>query len=135
MRVLRLQTGEEFVSALQNFAEKSKIRGAWFWAIGAADRIEIAYYDLKKKRYISRKFSGRMEIVNITGNISVREKEIAIHAHGIFSTPRYGTIGGHVISCRISATCEMYIQKTRPLYRRRDSATGLNLLYWIRNNQ
>jgi predicted DNA-binding protein with PD1-like motif len=126
--ILRLNTGEEFILALKKLAQDLKIKGAWFWAIGAADRIEIAFYDLKKKKYIQRKFSGRLEILNITGNIAVKNGEVIIHAHGVFGTPRFGAIGGHIISCRISATCEIFLQKLSRLRRKPDKKIGLNLL-------
>lgn len=137
MQVLRLKSGDELVTALRDFAQKSKIRGAWFWAIGATDKLEIAFYDLTQKKYICKKFSQRLEILNVTGNIALRlgsgqaakGKEIIIHAHGVFGKPNYSTIGGHIISCRISGTCEICLQKTVRLSRSRDSATGLNLLY------
>lgn len=139
MQVLRLETGDELVAALRDIAKRMKIRGAWFWAIGATDRLEITFYDLAKQKYIRKKFSQRLEILNITGNIAILKKsvtgkarkqnEIIIHAHGVFGKPNYSTIGGHIISCRISGTCEIYLQKTARLSRSRDSATGLNLLY------
>ncbi len=134
IKVLRLKTGEELISSLKDFAKKQKISGAWFLAIGAADRIEIAFYDLKKKRYVRKKFSGRLEILSISGNISLNsettteDSDIVIHAHGIFAKPNYSTIGGHIISCRISATCEVFLQKTKSLFRKYDQFTGLNLL-------
>jgi predicted DNA-binding protein with PD1-like motif len=126
--ILRLNTGEEFILALKKLAQNLKIKGAWFWAIGAADKIEIAFYDLKKKSYIQRKFSGRLEILNITGNIAIKNGGVIIHAHGVFGTPRFDAIGGHIISCRISATCEIYLLKTSLLRRTNDPKSGLNVL-------
>lgn len=128
MRVIALKTGEEFISSLRALAKKEKLRGAWFWAIGGTDDVELAFYNLKKKRYITRRFRGRLEIVSLTGNIARKGKEVMIHAHGVFSRPNYATIGGHIIACRISATCEVYIEKLPALRRRYDPKTGLNLL-------
>jgi predicted DNA-binding protein with PD1-like motif len=155
MRVLRLKTGEELITALQDFARRSNVRGAWFWAIGATDDLTLAFYDLAKKKYFTKRFRQRLEILNITGNIAktdiltfsrmsecrlgglgkskrrtdLQGEEIAVHAHGVFGRPDFSVIGGHVVSCRISATCEIYIQKTSPLKRHLDRTTGLNLLY------
>jgi predicted DNA-binding protein with PD1-like motif len=127
--VIRLESGEELLAALRAFAAREHIGGAWLWGIGAADDIEIAFYDLSKKRYIAKRFRGRLEIVNITGNIALKDGKPAIHAHGVFSRPNYSVIGGHIFSCRISATCEIYLQKLNPLHRRNDPRIGLNLLY------
>lgn len=115
-------------AALKKFASLEGIKGAWFWAIGAADDIEVAFYDLRKRKYVSRRFRQRLEILNITGNIGRKGREVVLHAHGTFSRPNYSVVGGHVISCRISATCEIYLKKLKLLKRKRDPKTGLNLL-------
>lgn len=127
--LVRLDTGEELIEALRRLAAQRKIRGAWFLALGAADRIEIAFYDMRKKKYITRKFAGRLEILHLAGNIARNGQGIAVHAHGVFGRPNYGAIGGHVVSCRISATCELYLVKLGAMKRRPDPRTGLNLLY------
>jgi predicted DNA-binding protein with PD1-like motif len=154
MRVLRLKTGEELITTLQDFARRSNVRGAWFWAIGATDDLTLAFYDLATKKYFAKRFRQRFEILNVTGNIAktdiltfsrmsecrlrgfgkskrridLQGEEIAVHAHGVFGKPDFSVIGGHVVSCRISATCEVYIQKTAPIKRIADPKTGLNLL-------
>jgi predicted DNA-binding protein with PD1-like motif len=154
MRVLRLKTGEELITTLQDFARRSNVRGAWFWAIGATDDLVLAFYDLTKKQYLTKRFRQRLEILNITGNlaktdiltfsrmsecrlrgfgknkrrIDLQGEETAVHAHGVFGKPDFSVIGGHVVSCRVSATCEVYLEKLSALRRAPDSKTGLNLL-------
>jgi predicted DNA-binding protein with PD1-like motif len=127
--ILRLEYGDELMESIKMFARKNNIKGGWFWAIGASDKIEIAFYNLKKKKYIRKSFAGSLEIINITGNISTKGDELVIHAHGAFGTPNFGAIGGHIFYCRISATCEIYLVKLKKLDRKIDSFTGLNLLY------
>ena len=134
--VLRLETGEELITELQQFVRKRRIGGAWFLAIGAVDDVEIAFYDLKKGKYVHRRFRSRMEILNVTGNIALRrrsgqakkEGDIVVHAHGIFGKPNYQTVGGHIVRCRISATCEIYFKKLPPLRRKPDGKSGLYIL-------
>lgn len=126
--VLRLNSGEELINALEKFTLKKGIRGAWFWAIGAADDIEIAFYDLKRKKYATKRFIGRLEIVSMTGNVALKSGVPVIHAHGVFSKANFSTVGGHIVSCRISATCEIYLEKSSMFKRKLDKKTGLNPL-------
>lgn len=126
--VLRLNSGEELINALEEFVLKNGIRGAWFWAIGAADEVEIAFYDIKKRKYITKRIKSRLEIVSIVGNIARKDKDVIVHAHGAFSRPDYRVIGGHIFSCRISATCEIHIKKLSALRRKPDPTTALHLL-------
>lgn len=126
--VVRLESGEEFISSLQALAKKEKLRGAWFWAIGSAENIELAYYNVKAKVYRSKKIRGVFETVGIIGNVSRKGQEVIIHAHGTFSRANFTAVAGHIVRCPTAATCEIYLQKTQALRKKFDRATGLNLL-------
>jgi len=126
--VLRIDRGDEAITELKAFCENQKINGAWFWGLGAADDLELAFYDLTKKQYLKKRFRGGYEILQLHGNIAHKRKEIIVHAHGIFSDRSSKIIGGHVFRCRISATCEIYLGALPALRRTHDSRTGLNLL-------
>ncbi|MFN7088430.1 MAG: PPC domain-containing DNA-binding protein [Candidatus Paceibacteria bacterium] len=126
--IIRLDRGEKFLEKMRMIAKKVKMPGAWFWGIGAAEMLNIAFYDLKLKKYVTKQYRGVFEILNITGNISKKGKEYFIHAHGTFSRPNYSTIGGHIVDFRVGGTCEIYIAKLGSLKRGFDAKTGLNLL-------
>ena len=51
--ILRLDRGEELISSLKKFCKKEKIGAGFFWGLGSAARMELAYYDLGKKKYFS----------------------------------------------------------------------------------
>jgi predicted DNA-binding protein with PD1-like motif len=145
--IVRLERGEELIKELTRFAISERIKGAWFLAFGGAEDIEISYYDLKKKKYVTRRFRGTFEILNIIGNIALLRKthksqyyhtleydskgmqRVMIHAHGTFGKTNYSTIGGHIVRCIIGGTCEVYLEKLSSLRRKPDPKTGLNLFY------
>ena len=127
--ILRLDKGEEFIETLKNFCVKEGIKAAYFTAIGACENTELAYYDLEKKEYLPKLFPDRMEIVQVTGNVSVMNEEPLIHAHGMLGDPEMNIVGGHVNKMIISTIAEVYLKTfTGEIKKAPDSESGLNIL-------
>ena len=125
--VVLLERGDELIAALKKIAASHQIRGAWFTALGAADDIEVASYSLHTKKYSMKRFRGEFEILNITGNVARKGTETIVHAHGSFGRTNFSTIGGHIMKCLVSASCEIHLQKLPPLNRAFNPEIGLNL--------
>jgi predicted DNA-binding protein with PD1-like motif len=127
--ILRLETGEEVFSAIKIFAKQAKITSAYFSGIGACSQAELAYFDMASQRYHTEKFEANLEIVSFTGNLSLLNQEIVLHAHGVLSKPDFTCLGGHVVSMVISATGEIFLVNLNGrLERKLDLKTNLNLL-------
>ena len=130
--IVRLNRGERLSEALQQFFTESEtdVQGAAVSAVGAAQNLELGFYDLKQKTYNWRSFEGLYEITSLLGTIALDEHgNKMLHLHGTFSDREYQVIGGHVKDFVVGGTCELFIHCTyQPLQRRHDSDTGLNLL-------
>lgn len=127
--ILRLDYGEELREQLEKLCEGNNIKSAWFNAIGATKDAELAVYNLEEKKYDTKQFSEMMEIVSVIGNISMREGKQFMHAHGVFARPSFEAIGGHIMKCVISATCEISLWKAEgAMGRKYNEFTGLHLL-------
>lgn len=127
--VVRFSQGEDVVGGLLQLAEKNKIKGAWFWAIGSAKEVELAFYDLQQKKYLNKKFSEPLEILSSQGSLGTKSGRPVVHWHGLFGRFDYSVIGGHIHQLIANATVEVFIQKMNSsLTREFDSQTGLNLL-------
>ena len=127
--MLRLAYGEELREKLENFCAENGIKAAWFTGIGATQKMEIGYANLAKKGYDSTHFSEHMEITSLVGNISLKDSKPFMHAHGTFARHSMELIGGHIMTCIISATCEIKLEKLEDeLNRKHDEFTGLHLL-------
>lgn len=127
--LLQFDENEEFISSLIIFCQKYKITSGFFYGIGAASEITVSFYDLNKRIYSDKIFNGDLELLNISGNISLFEGNPIIHAHGIFSDLNFQTFGGHMKKMVISGTCEIYLQLfSEPIHREYDHKTGLKLL-------
>ncbi len=127
--VLRLDSGEELREEAEKFSKEQGISAAWVNALGSSKELELAYYNLEKKEYETKKFLEDFEIVTITGNIALKEGNPFIHIHGTFSNSSMEVVGGHINRCVISATCEISIWKAGgSMGRKYDEFTGLHLL-------
>lgn len=127
--LLRFEKGEELVQTLLTFCENNNIKAGWIQGLGAAEEIEISYYNLAEQRYVPRQFQDEFEIVSLTGNIAQLDEKTILHAHVVLGKKDYTTIGGHLNSLIISGTGEILLtQIDQELTRSLDSGTGLNLL-------
>ncbi len=124
--VIRIQRGEKIVETLKIFCQKQKITGGFFFGLGAVDQVELAHYDVGKKKYSSVKFNQPLEMTNITGSIG-QEKELIIHAHATFSDTKMQALAGHLVEAIVSGTAEIYLIKLPALPKKFDPATGLKI--------
>lgn len=112
----------------KEFLKRNRINSGFFYGIGGFQKAEIAFYDMAKQKFLKKKFLGPFEVLNITGNISQLDDDIAIHAHVTLGDKNYKVIGGHLINATIKATLEIKLSETEILERKFDEETGINLL-------
>ena len=127
--ILRLDSKEEVRRSVENFCAEQNIQSGWIEVLGSTQDVELAYYDIKKKEYLSKRFHEDLEILTITGNIALKDGKPFCHAHGTFSNKAMQVVGGHINLCVVSATGEVMIRVTEGLMKREfDEKTGLFLL-------
>ena len=107
--VLRLDKGDEIVSAIKTVCEKENVKLGAISGIGGTDNFTIGVFDLKKKQYDEKTFSGAYEITSIVGNVNTKDGKHYSHIHVNCSKKGGKTVGGHLISCHISLTAEIFI--------------------------
>jgi uncharacterized protein len=127
--VLRAVIGEDIMKAVRQFCVEQNIQAAWFSAIGAAKEVNIAKYNIHKKEYESKELGQELEIVNILGNVTLKDGEQFVHAHGTFSDEEMRTYGGHINKAVVGVTGEILLEKLEGrIERMYDQETGLNLM-------
>ena len=125
---VRIDLNEEIMHSLKELCEKEGIRLAQVSAIGAADRAAVGVYDLAEKKYHEENLKGFMEIANLSGSVTEMDGEPYIHLHGTLADRRNVLHGGHVISMRVGATCEMFVRELEgSVTREKDEGLGINL--------
>lgn len=129
--LLRLDKGEEIVQEIMKFCSKRKIRSGWVCGIGAVSKASIGLFNAETKEYRSLNLAGDYEITGLTGNISMKDKEIYLHVHITLSDLDH-TYGGHLNEAVVSATAEIMVEPFDGMVEREfNEEIGLNLLKLI----
>ncbi len=106
-----LERSEELVLSLKQFAEKYEASTAFFYGLGAVDRVKVGVYNETLQSYLFTEYKLHLEISTLTGNIFPYEGKPFVHAHGVFSGNGGMSFGGHVAECEISPVCEIHLTK------------------------
>jgi predicted DNA-binding protein with PD1-like motif len=128
----RLDRGVDLFGSLLQLCRESHIATCEVRAIGSLEVVELSEYDQAQKTWKTpRKFSGGFEILNLTGNVSEKDGQLTVHAHGSLMRDRDSGIellGGHIVSARVFAL-EFVIECFDDVLLRRgvDEMTGLTL--------
>jgi predicted DNA-binding protein with PD1-like motif len=127
---LVLDTGDEVISGLTEFAREQGLDSASFTAIGAFGTATLGYFDLEKKEYDKIPVHEQVEVLSLAGNITVGEDgDPQVHAHVVLGRYDGTTRGGHLLEARVRPTLEVLLTETPAHLRRKtDEETGLPLI-------
>lgn len=127
--IIKVNRGEDFLRTLTQFCEKQKIHAAYLTAIGACNKLTLAWYNLENKKYEDHEYVEDLEIASLIGNVSLVKGKPFIHAHGVFGKQDMSTVGGHIRKLVISAACEVRLEVFEgKIDRTFDEVTGLHLM-------
>lgn len=127
--IVRIDRGEEIITALSEVCEQEQIKLGRVSAIGAVDQAVIGIFEPALKKYHSTKFTGDFEITSLAGNITSMNGKPYIHLHINLADSDHHTWGGHLTEAIVSVTCEVIIEKFGgEVDRSFDPASGVNLL-------
>ncbi|RCK75936.1 MAG: hypothetical protein IGBAC_1211 [Ignavibacteriae bacterium] len=121
--------GEDLYDALTKIALEEDIRTGKLIAIGAVTEAVIGFFDQKLNEYNKIFLSTEHEILNCSGNISLKEGKPFVHAHIILGDKDGKVFGGHLMNGTKVFACEVIIDEYsgEDLNREKDNVTGLFL--------
>jgi predicted DNA-binding protein with PD1-like motif len=125
----QLPFGADLYESLTALVRKESITCGRIAGLGATTHAIVAFYDQKTHVYNPLEFPGGMEILNIHGNISVRDGLPFVHAHLILGDAAGRVFGGHLLPGTKLFACEVIIDEYDgpPLVRSHEPHTGLHL--------
>lgn len=128
--VLRLDPGDEVMDCLTRLAREENIALADVAGLGAARDVTVGLFSVTEKKFYGKHCEGEYEVSSLVGNITRKDGEPYLHVHITFGNPARGEVyAGHLTSCVISATAEIFIRVWKGgMGRRFDEKIGLNLL-------
>lgn len=91
----------DLLGQINEFCKQNNIKSGMINAIGAVQNIKLGYYKQDVKQYVTLDENlsdkGPFEIVNCTGNVSLKEGEPFCHIHIIVSDREGKCFGGHLM--------------------------------------
>lgn len=126
----RLAKGDDLVKALENCAQEHGITLGEVSAIGAVSQARVGYYNQAERKYYFLDLARPLEILALTGNISLKDGKPMVHAHVTLSDHDGRAFGGHLAEGTLVFACEFTLQEyqsTTALVRQMDAPTGLFL--------
>ena len=131
--VLAWDRGGEVLLGFREYLARQNIRAGHLTGLGAAESLEIAFYNLATKEYERRKTNYDVEILSLVGNVALMEGAPVIHMHGTFGKRDFLAFGGHIFSIVAAGACEIHLTELDGIMQREyDESTGLNLLCGMR---
>jgi predicted DNA-binding protein with PD1-like motif len=125
----QLPHGSDLLDGLTEFVQSKNIRLGRIQGIGATMNAVFAYYDQNTKTYNPIECKSGMEILSLSGNVSMRDGKPFVHAHIALSDAEGKVFGGHLMKGTTLFACEVTIDEMEgeQLERGKDERTGLFL--------
>jgi len=127
---LIMETGDEILQSLQEFAVSKNLAGSSFKAIGALSYVKLGWFNWQTKKYeVALELEEQLELLVLTGDIAVKGAEPQVHAHMVVGRSDGTAHGGHLMKARIRPTCELILTESPEHLRKHlDPESGLALI-------
>jgi predicted DNA-binding protein with PD1-like motif len=124
-----LDIGDEVRACLIDFAREHHLADSHITAIGAFSHAVLAYFDWEVKEYVPIPIDEQVEVLTLTGDITLNDGEPMLHAHVVVGK-RDGTAhGGHLMEAHVRPTLEaILVESPEHLRRTVDPKSGLALI-------
>ncbi|MFT8320064.1 MAG: PPC domain-containing DNA-binding protein [Bacillus sp. (in: firmicutes)] len=124
--VIRLDAGDEIIASITDVCVKEDISSGIIQGIGATEELRTRIYDKASDTFVFKDLTGSREITSLTGNITMTaEDELFIHTHITTADKEMNITGGHLMSCIVSVTSEIFLDILDGTVNRYPSEGGL----------
>ena len=107
--VIRIDSGEEIIATLREFARTEGVRAGLINGLGAVGETELGFFVRTTQQYVNRTFTGEHEIGSLTGNFSDLEGEPYPHCHAVIAGEDFVAHTGHLFRGVVTVTCEVQV--------------------------
>jgi len=131
--ILRLESGDDILKSLGQFATTKKMGASLLEGIGSLNKVKLGHYDFKTRKYSYETFEDDLEILSLSGNISTMNRVPLPHVHVTLGRRDFSVIGGHMDEGSSANMVEIGIWKLPgKLVKSKDDEIGLNVLQLAR---
>jgi predicted DNA-binding protein with PD1-like motif len=127
---LILDTGDEVLKSVQEFAARERITAAQITAIGALSDVVLKYFDWQKKAYQDIPVREQVEVASLLGDVALDPQgKAAVHIHAVVGKHDGTALAGHLGAAHVRPTLEIIINES-PSYLQKtfDPESGLALI-------
>jgi predicted DNA-binding protein with PD1-like motif len=130
IHVLVLETGDEAMRCLQDFANKERISAAQITGIGAFSEATLNYFDWEQKKYLPIPVREQVEVASLLGDVALSPSgKPAIHVHVVLGRRDGTALAGHLAQARVRPTLELILSEPPAyLHKSHDPQSGLALI-------
>lgn len=125
----RMPHGADLLTSLTDICIEKQITLGWIQGLGALQRARLGYYHQETQTYAYFDLDQHLEVLNLTGNVSVKDGKPMVHAHVTLADSKGRCYGGHLAEGTLVFACEyqIHVFEGDPLVRQFDEVTGLTL--------
>ena len=125
-----LQTGDEAMACLQEFAARERLGASQITAIGAFSSATIAYFDWEQKAYQPIPVAEQVEVASLVGDIAIApDGKPSVHVHAVLGRSNGTAMAGHLQEGRVRPTLEIIVtEQPAHLCKVKDPESGLALI-------
>jgi predicted DNA-binding protein with PD1-like motif len=123
VHVVILDSGEEALAALTEFANDKKLAAASLTAIGAFEKATVGWFDLASKSYRKIEVGEQSEVLSAVGDVATGDDgKASLHIHIVLGLSDGSTRGGHLLAGTVRPTLEVVLTEVPSKLRRKKRA-------------
>src|SRR5690242_18096386 len=108
-----LQTGDEAVKCLQEFAARERLGAAQITAIGALRSGKLAYFDWESKTYQPIPVREQVEVASLVGDVAIGpDQRPSLHVHAVLGRRDGSALAGHLLEAHVRPTLEIIVTES-----------------------
>ncbi len=125
----RIEKDEFLLEKLNEIIIKENIKLGFITGIGALQNLNFSYYIQDEKKYVSKAINKNVEVLNLTGNISIKDNKPFAHCHITVADEKGNSFGGHLAekSKVFAFEYTIFVFEGEEKIRKFDKVTGLSL--------
>jgi hypothetical protein len=128
--VVALESGDEVVASLNEFASRERLSAAQLTAIGALENASLGYFDWESRQYRQNAVAEQTEVASFLGDIALApDGDRSLHVHVVLGRRDGSALAGHLFEGRVRPTLEVVVTESPAhLRKRKDPVSGLALI-------
>ncbi len=130
MHIFKIYEEADLLEYLGKYVAEKGIKTAWINIMGSLIDPVIGYYDTDKGEYTKKELPGFYELVNGTGNVSLKEGKPFIHLHVAVADREGNLYGGHLFGGKVFLVEALIIEVIGAEPLQREKVDG-NLWVWM----